>query len=63
MRVVRLPLQSACHRIVFNEMAIAGLVKPAVKYDTVTVAEGPAPTFAQPWACGEVIEAASTLLG
>jgi hypothetical protein len=31
--------------------------------DTVTVADGPAPAFAQPWACGEVIEAAGTLLG
>lgn len=31
--------------------------------DTVTVAEGPAPAFAKPWACGEVIQAAGTLLG
>jgi Succinylglutamate desuccinylase / Aspartoacylase family len=31
--------------------------------DTVTVADGPAPAFAQPWACGEVIEVAGTLLG
>jgi predicted deacylase len=31
--------------------------------DAVTVAEGPPPTFAQPWVCGEVIETADTLLG
>lgn len=31
--------------------------------DTVTVPEGPPPRFARPWACGETIEAAGTLLG
>ena len=31
--------------------------------DTVTVAAGWAPRFAQPWSCGETIEAAGTLLG
>jgi Succinylglutamate desuccinylase / Aspartoacylase family len=31
--------------------------------DTVTVADGPQPTFAQPWACGDVVEGAGTLLG
>jgi predicted deacylase len=31
--------------------------------DAVTVAEGPPPRFARPWACGETIEAAGTLLG
>jgi predicted deacylase len=31
--------------------------------DTLTVADGAAPRFAQPWRCGETIEAAGTLLG
>ena len=31
--------------------------------DTVTVAHGPPPRFAQTWRCGQAIDAAGTLLG